>query len=164
MGLGVEKVAISAALVENPQLATGIARELGAQSVVAVLDVRKKGRFGSKYDVWTHNGTRNSKKTAPDLAREFEQAGVGEVVVNGIAQDGMMNGYDMTVLEQVRDATSVPLTALGGAGSLDDIANVFERLGVVGAAAGSLFVFKGAYKAVLINYPGESERKALYAG
>ena len=74
-----------------------------------------------------------------------------------------MEGYDLPILRQIRESVSVPLTALGGAGSIADMRELFDELGVMGAAAGSLFVFKGAYKAVLINYPTESERKPLYA-
>ena len=72
-----------------------------------------------------------------------------------------MQGYDLNLVERVRQAVSVPLTVLGGAGSLDDIRGLVQRYAVIGAAAGSLFVFKGKYRAVLINYPGRTERDAL---
>ena len=61
----------------------------------------------------------------------------------------------------MREATSLPLTVLGGAGSLADIGALIRACGVVGAAAGSLFVFKGAYRAVLINYPGQAQKDGL---
>ena len=79
----------------------------------------------------------------------MERSGVGEIVVNSIANDGVMDGYDIPILKHIRDAVGVPLTALGGAGSFDDIRVLVQELGVMGAAAGSLFVFKGSYKAVL---------------
>ena len=75
--------------------------------------------------------------------------------------DGVMKGYDLALADKVRDAVSVPLTVLGGAGSLDDIGGLVSRYGIIGAAAGSLFVFKGVYKAVLINYPKPAEKDAL---
>jgi cyclase len=93
----------------------------------------------------------------------LQASGVGEIVVNSIANDGMMEGYDVPILKKIREAVSVPLTALGGAGSLAHMKTLLGELGVMGAAAGSLFVFKGAYKAVLINYPTEAERESLYA-
>lgn len=158
IGLGVEKVAVSAAAIEDPGLLTRIADEIGRQSVVAVLDVRKKGLLTTSYEVWTHNGKTRTGKTVADMAREFEQRGAGEIVVNSIDRDGHMKGYDRALARLVRDAISIPMTVLGGAGSLDDIEALFRECGVVGAAAGSLFVFKGAYRAVLINYPTPAQK------
>ncbi len=162
IGLGVEKVALSAAAVEDPQIISEIARELGSQSVIVVLDIKKK-LHGQSYEVWTHNGKKNSGKCPVEFARLLEQSGVGEIIVNSINNDGVMAGYDIAILKQIRDAVSVPLTAVGGAGSVADMRMLLRELGVMGAAAGSLFVFKGAYKAVLISYPTEDERKSLYA-
>mgnify|MGYP001070265659 CR=1 FL=1 len=82
-------------------------------------------------------------------------------MINSIDQDGMMKGYDMKLIENIRDTISIPLTVLGGAGSLDDIGEVIKEHGIIGVAAGSLFVFKGKFKAVLINYPTPDEKEAL---
>jgi cyclase len=159
IGLGVEKVAISAIAVERPQLITEIAEAVGSQSVVVVLDVRKQKN--GDYAVFTHNGTRPTGKTMAQAAGEAESRGAGEIVVNSIDNDGMMKGYDLTLARAARAATSLPLTILGGAGSLDDIAKLIDACGVIGAAAGSLFVFKGPYRAVLINYPDYQKKDAL---
>jgi cyclase len=91
----------------------------------------------------------------------MERLGAGEILVNSIDADGMMKGYDLTLARKVREAISVPMTILGGAGSLRDVADLIEAFGIVGAAAGSLFVFKGLYRAVLINYPSRAEKDAL---
>lgn len=152
ISLGVEKVAISSAAVEQPGLITQIADEIGRQSVVVVLDVKKR-LFGKDYDVLTHNGKHNIKRSVFELATEMEKAGAGELVVNSIDQDGAMKGYDLSLAEKIRQTVRVPITMLGGAGHLDHIESLIRSCGVVGASAGSLFVFKGAYKAVLINYP-----------
>jgi cyclase len=72
-----------------------------------------------------------------------------------------MKGYDINLIDQVRKSISVPMTVLGGAGSLDDIGELISKYKIIGASAGSLFVFKGIYKAVLINYPSPIEKKAL---
>jgi len=160
IGLGVEKVAISSAAVDNPQLISQIAREAGSQSVVAVIDVKKK-LLGGKYEVRTHNGQRSTAKSPAEFARELEGYGVGEIVVNSIDHDGMMKGYDLALIEKVRKSITVPLTVLGGAGSLNDIGKLIEKYGIIGAAAGSLFIFKGIYRAVLINYPNRTEKDAL---
>lgn len=161
-GLGVEKVAISSAAVEDPDLVTRMAERVGRQSVVAVLDVRKK--FLGGYEVYTRNGQKSSKREVADLAAELERLGAGEIVINSIDHDGEMKGYDLNLVEKVRRAVTVPMTVLGGAGTLDDIGRLIERHGIIGAAAGSLFVFKGVYKAVLINYPNPSEKAALIDG
>ena len=94
-------------------------------------------------------------------AKQVEQLGAGEVVINSIDRDGEMKGYDMELVERVRQATTLPMTVLGGAGSLSHLEEVIRRFGTIGAAAGSLFVFKGVYRAVLINYPKRVERDRL---
>lgn len=158
--LGVEKVAISAAAIETPNLISHIAEEIGSQSVVVVLDV-KKCFFGGKYEVWTHNGKNNTGKCPIEFAKEVEKLGVGEIVINSIDNDGEMKGYDLVLAKKIKEAISVPMTVLGGAGSLKDIGSLINNFGIVGAAAGSLFVFKGVYKAVLINYPSSAEKDDL---
>ncbi len=160
IGLGVEKVAISSAAIENPQLMLSIAEKIGSQSVVAVLDVKRR-MLSKKYDIWTHNGKKNTGKCPLEFAQQLQQNGVGEIVLNSIDNDGVMKGYDLTMAAKMRENITVPLTILGGAGSLDDIGLLISQLGIVGAAVGSLFVFKGPYKAVLINYPGATEKDRL---
>ncbi|MNK07310.1 Imidazole glycerol phosphate synthase subunit HisF [compost metagenome] len=160
IGLGVEKVAISSALVEDPALAARIAEKIGSQSIVGVLDIKKK-RFGSKYEVWTHNASKNTHLNPIDFAVELERQGVGEIILNSIDNDGVMKGYDLDIAEQIRNVTTVPLSVLGGAGSIADIGSLINKFGIIGAGAGSLFVFKGPYKAVLINYPSLQDREAL---
>lgn len=160
INLGAEKVALSSAAVEKPKLVSDIAEEVGKQSVIVVIDVKKKGLLG-KYEVFTHNGTRATGKNPREFAQEMERLGVGEIVVNSIDHDGVMKGYDMKLIESIREAVDVPITVLGGAGSLSDIKQIVDRFGVIGVAAGSLFVFKGIYRAVLINYPKRSELAEL---
>ncbi len=152
IALGVEKVAVSSAVVERPELVTKIADEIGRQSVVVVLDVKKR-LWGNAYDVWTHNATRNTKSNVFDMVAEFEKLGVGEVVINSIDNDGLMNGYDINLASKLKRMVNIPLTILGGAGSLEDMSNIISACGLIGVSAGSLFVFKGPYRAVLISYP-----------
>ena len=159
IGLGVEKVAVSAAAIARPQLVAEIAAEVGSQSVAVVLDVRKT-RDG-RYEIQTHNGTRTTGLCPVAQAKRFQELGVGEIVINAIDRDGEMRGYDLELAAQVREATTVPMTILGGAGSLQDIGSLIRRFGIIGAAAGSLFVFKGVYRAVLINYPNPSAKDRL---
>jgi cyclase len=160
IGLGVEKVSISAAALADPPLVTRIADEIGRQSVVVVLDT-KRSLLARDPEVWTHNGTHNTKRSVLDVAVQMEMLGAGEIVVNSIDHDGQMKGYDLTLASRVREALHIPMTVLGGAGSMADIGRLIETCGIVGAAAGSLFVFKGAYRAVLINYPAASAKQSV---
>ena len=160
--MGVEKVAVSAAALANPALLTEMAAAVGRQSVVAVLDVRKKsGLFAKGFEVCTRNAKVAHKQDPVALAVQLQDAGAGEIVINSVDRDGLMQGYDLDLAAQFRRALKVPVTFLGGAGSLDDIGQLVSRVGVVGAAAGSLFVFKGKYRAVLINYPTPVQKTQL---
>jgi cyclase len=158
VALGVEKVALSSGALEHPQVIAEAGACVGSQSVVVVLDV-KSGAKG-RYEVFTHNGTRATKRDPVELAAEMEKLGAGEIVLNSIDRDGRMQGYDLELIAQVRQRVSVPLTVLGGAGSLKDMEQVIARCGPIGVAAGSLFVFKGIYRAVLINYPDRAAKSA----
>jgi len=160
--LGVEKVSISASAVANPDLLTRIAGAIGRQSVVAVLDVKKKtGLFAKGYSLCTHNAKQVHAADPVAFAQQLQAAGAGEIVINAVDRDGEMKGYDLELAQQMRQALKVPLTVLGGAGSLEHIGELLARCGVIGAAAGSLFVFKGPYRAVLINYPTPQQKDTL---
>lgn len=157
--LGVEKIAISSVAIHTPELVSEMADRVGSQSVVVVVDVKKKLLGG--YEMYTHNGKKSTGKNPFEFVAKMEALGAGEIVVNSIDQDGVMKGYDLALIEKIRQSISLPLTVLGGAGSLQDIGNLINKYGIIGAAAGSLFVFKGVYKAVLINYPNWNEKDKL---
>ena len=160
IALGVEKIAISSAAITNPELIKEVSTIIGKQSVVIVLDVKKK-LFSSKYEVWIHNGKKNTKKCPIELAKSFVQHGAGEIILNSIDNDGEMNGFDLTIAKQVREAINIPLTILGGAGNPKHFSEAVSALGTVGISAGSFFVFKGIYKAVLISYLTQEFRTQL---
>lgn len=157
--LGVEKIALSSVLVTNFEIITEISQKVGSQSVVAVLDIKKK-LFGG-YELFTHNGKKSTGIDPISFVKKIEDLGAGEIVINSIDNDGMMNGYDNILVDKIRNSISLPLTILGGAGSLSDIGSLVQKHGIIGAAAGSMFVFKGVYKAVLINYPSIFEKDEL---
>lgn len=158
--LGVEKIALSSAVVENPNLITEIGDLVGSQSVIVVLDVKKK-LFGG-YEIYTHNAKKGTGLDPFQFIKEAQKLGAGEIVINSIDNDGVMQGYDLGLIAKVRESTSLPVTVLGGAGSIDHLGEVIEKNGIIGASAGSLFVFKGPYKAVLINYLNPEQKNALY--
>lgn len=160
LSLGVEKIALSSAVMENPNLISQISSQVGAQSVVVVLDIRKK-LFSSKYEIYTHNGSKKHNVDLIEYVKFLEGLGAGEFVINSIDNDGQMKGYDINLINKIKSFISVPMTVLGGAGSLDDLKKVIAQHQLIGVAAGSLFVFKGKYKAVLINYPSEIEKEQL---
>lgn len=160
ISLGVEKVAVSSAAVESPTLISDAASRIGSQSVVVVIDIKKTGLL-RRYEVVTHNGTCRTGLNPVDFARRMAELGAGEIVVNSVDRDGEMKGYDLDLVELIRQAVNLPLTVLGGAGSLGDVKELINRYGIVGTAAGSLFVFKGKYRAVLINYPNRAEKEDL---
>lgn len=160
VSLGVEKVGLSSAALARPELIEETARRVGSQSIVAVMDVKKTGTL-LEYEVFTHNGTRGSGRNPVAFARLAEALGAGEILVNSIEHDGEMKGYDMDLIDRVRDCVKLPLSVLGGAGTLSDIENLIRRHGIIGAAAGSLFVLKGKYRAVLINYPSRNEKNRI---
>lgn len=158
--LGVEKISLSSAAIENPKLIFDIAKNVGSQSIVVVLDVKKK-IFGG-YDIYTHNGTKKAKVNLEKFIIDLQSCGVGEIVINSIDNDGVMKGYDLSLIEKIKPLVEVPMTVLGGAGSLGDMKTLIQKFGIIGCSAGSLFVFKGKYKAVLINYPNKTEKERLY--
>jgi cyclase len=158
--LGVEKIAISSLAVENPTIITEIAQRVGNQSVVVVMDVKKK-TFSSKYEIFINNGTKATGLDPLLFAAEMQKLGAGEIVINSIDNDGVMKGYDVSLIQKIRDVINIPMTVMGGAGSFDDIGELIKHHGIIGAAAGSLFVFKGKYRAVLINYPTSIEKQKL---
>ena len=161
ISLGAEKVALSYSALNNISLCQEIGDIIGNQSVVVVIDVKKKKIFGG-YDIYTHNGTKKSNWKINDFISKLEEIGIGEIVINSIDNDGVMQGYDLPLIENIREKCSMPITAIGGAGSLQNIKDLISKFKIIGAAAGSLFVFKGIYKAVLINYPNREERKPIY--
>ena len=163
INLGAEKVAISSAALSNLSLLSDIGSSVGKQSVVVVLDVKKKSTlFGSKiFELYVNNGKIKLNINLVEFLNQLSIIGIGELVINSIDQDGLMNGYDLELVELVRKLIDVPLTVLGGAGSLNDFKNLFDRYTIIGAAAGSFFVFKGKFKAVLISYPSKQEVRLI---
>jgi len=158
--LGVEKIALSSSIIQNPNLITEISEKVGSQSVIVVLDVKKKLVGG--YEIYTHNGKKSTGISPIKFAKMAQKLGAGEVIINSIDNDGMMNGFDMNIITKVREEITIPLTVLGGAGNLEDMKKVILKNGIIGVAAGSLFVFRGVYKAVLINYPSKEEKNTIY--
>ena len=150
--IGYEKVIINSALVRNPQLITEAARRFGSQSIVASIDAKKKG---SGYKCYIADGKEETDRNPVELVKEAERLGAGEIIINSIDNDGMMTGYDIDLVRDVVAAVKVPVTAVGGAGGIGDLKKVLAYAHA--AAGGSMFVYYGRLKAVLITAPSEQE-------
>jgi cyclase len=148
---GFEKVSVSAAALARPALIKEMSEAIGSQSVVITLDV-KANRLFPGYTIYTHNGRLKQKQPLVDFCQQAVSLGAGEIIINSIDRDGEMIGYDLNLAKQVRAAIDTPMTMLGGAGNTQHLQELIDTVGTVGAAAGSMFVFKGQYRAVLINY------------
>lgn len=148
---GFEKVSVSSAALARPSLIKEMSEAIGSQSVVVTIDVRAN-RIFSGYSIHTHNGNRKHKQPLLEFCQQAVSMGAGEIVINSIDHDGQMEGYDLELARQVRNVIDTPITILGGAGNTAHMQSLIDAIGTVGAAAGSMFVFKGAYRAVLISY------------
>ncbi len=155
LALGVEKVIINSHAAERPAFISELADRFGSQSVVVAIDV-KKGLLGG-YEVMTEGGARKTRQSPVAYAQRMAEAGAGELIVNAIDRDGTMAGYDVPLVRSVADAVTVPVIASGGAGSVDDMAEVVRDGHASAVAAGSFFVFHGRHRAVLISYPSPDE-------
>jgi len=152
IALGFEKVSISHAALMRPELVREMADRVGRQSVVVTIDVKQEGFFGSSHNVYSKNAKQKHKVDPIAFAVQCAELGAGEIVINSIDRDGMMQGYDLEFARKVRSSITTPMSVVGGAGSVEDLRALTSELGPIGAGAGSLFVFKGKYRAVLISY------------
>jgi cyclase len=157
--IGIEKVSISTLASTNPSVLRKLSDTFGSQSVVVTLDV-KNSLSGPV--VMTHGGTRKSKISFFDSLQIAVDNGAGEIMVNHIDRDGMMNGYDNILLRSVTQFVNLPVIACGGCGTLHHMKDTIMQTGVTGLAAGSMFVYWGRLKGILINYPTRDTLKQIF--
>ncbi len=156
---GAEKVSINTAAVENPVLIKEAANLFGSQSVVVSIDVKKK-RWGGGYNVYTHTGSKRTELDPVHWAIQAVELGAGEILLNSIDRDGTMQGYDLDLIGQVARAVDVPVIVCGGAGKVEDFGEAVH-CGASAVAAGSMFVFHGRKRAVLINFPTSGQLESV---
>jgi cyclase len=159
LNLGVEKIVINTAALDRPELITEIADSVGSSSVVVSIDARK-ALFGG-YQVYGTAGTRAGRIDAVACATRAARLGAGEILVQSIDRDGTMKGYDLELVSSIARAVTVPVIACGGASSLTDLSRALAEGGASAVAAGSLFVYQGRHRAVLISYPSRQELASL---
>lgn len=150
--LGIEKICLNSYANETPTFVTRVAEHYGRQAVVASIDVRKQ-RFGNKYRVYTHAGQKNTGIDPVEYARKMEKLGAGEILLTSIDRDGTMQGYDIDLIKAVSSAVRIPVIASGGAGKIEHFGEAVNKGGASAVAAGSMFVYFGRNRAVLINFP-----------
>ena len=157
--LGVEKVIINSNVLTNLNLIKEASSIYGNQSIVVSVDVQKN-LFG-KYQMFSHAKIKHRHIDLFQFVKDAQDAGAGEIIVNSVDKDGMMSGYDLKLIQRLSSSLSVPLVAAGGAGNLNHFREAVDA-GASAVAAGSLFIYHGPHRAVLINYPGYKELKNIF--
>lgn len=157
---GAEKVAMNSYAIHHPEIVRQATEEFGSTTIVISVDAKRKKN--GAYEVFTHEGKKTTGKDPVAVAREMQSMGAGELLVNAIDRDGTMQGYDIDLIRKVVDAVDIPVIACGGAGGLEDIRDAIYLGGASAATAGSLFVFQGRKRAVLISFPSRGELENLF--
>ena len=157
---GAEKIVINSEAIRNPEFIAEASKTFGSQSIVISIDVKKS--IFNKYSVWIDSGTKNTNKNPVELAKAYCDLGAGELLVNSINNDGMMNGYDIKLIKNISSLIEIPVIACGGAGNLSHMKDCFLEGQAHSLAAGSMFIYHGPRKAVLLNYPNKEELKGVF--
>lgn len=159
--LGFEKVCVNTSAMEDPELVRAAAERFGRSTVIVSIDVKE--RLLGKYTVHVRGGERRTGIHPIEAAQRAEENGAGELLVNSINRDGTMRGYDLKLVRQLADAVSIPVVACGGAATVQDLRDAVAIGRASAVAAGSMFVFHGPHRAVLINMPtaGELEQAGV---
>lgn len=157
---GAEKVVINTQAVLNPRFIEDAANHFGSQSIIVSIDV-KRNLFKNQI-VKIKDGLKKTKLEPVEWVKRVENLGAGEIIINSIDQDGMMQGYDIELIRKIADHVNIPVIACGGAGCLAHFKNCFDQGHAHALAAGSMFVFHGSRKAILINYPSKTEITELF--
>ncbi|GIU70033.1 MAG: putative imidazole glycerol phosphate synthase subunit hisF2 [Candidatus Woesearchaeota archaeon] len=156
---GVEKVALNSIAIENPLFVKQASDIFGSSTIVVSIDIKKK--FWGKKSIYTYSGTQSTGMDPLKFAHQMQKNGAGELLVNSIDNDGMMQGYDYELIKQISKEVDIPVIACGGAGNLSHLKEAYNA-GASALAAGSMFVFHGQHRAVLINYPSQKELQEIF--
>lgn len=155
VNLGVEKIAVNRAAIHRPELVRELADQLGSQSVVGCVDVKRS--WTGRYRVYDSAKGSLTDKDPFEHADRLAAFGAGEVLVNSVDRDGTQQGYDHELISKLTKRLTVPVIACGGAWTTEHLRTVVRESGASAAAAGSMFVFQGPHRAVLISYPPYNE-------
>lgn len=158
---GAEKVVINTKAALEPDFIRKASETFGSSTIVVCMDVKKK--FLGKEQTWIMNGSKATGHDPVKFAQLMEDNGAGEIIIQSIARDGTMQGYDIALIRKISEAVKVPVVALGGAGTITHMKQAYQEAFANGLAAGSMFVYHGARRGILINYPEQQEiRNIIY--
>ncbi len=157
---GAEKVIINTYAVENPDFIKQASDVFGSSTIVVSIDVKKK--LLGKKQIYIYGGNKSTGIDPVIFARLMESKGAGEIFINSIDKDGTMSGYDYSLIKDVSTAVNIPVVAVGGASKLNDFKKAVNESYASAVAAGSMFVYHGPRRAVLINYPSQEDLKNIF--
>ena len=160
LSTGAEKVIINQFAIENPNFIKDASDNFGSSTIMVCIDVKKN--YLNRTKVWSKSNKKFTKYSPVDFAKLMEEKGAGEIIIQSVNRDGTKSGYDLNLLRRISENVSIPVTALGGASDLENMKQAYEQSYVNGLAAGSMFVFQGAHRGVLINYPEKNVIKQLF--
>jgi imidazole glycerol-phosphate synthase subunit HisF len=158
---GAEKVIITTESIQNPGFIKQASDSFGSSTITVCIDVKKKF-FGSE-QTWIISGSKPTGKSPVEFAKEIENQGAGELIIQSIESDGMMQGYDIQLIRRISEAVTIPVVALGGAGSITDFKTAVDKGYASAVAAGSMFVYHGPRQAVLVNYPTPEQLAEVFS-
>ncbi|MBI2269191.1 MAG: imidazole glycerol phosphate synthase subunit HisF [Bacteroidetes bacterium] len=158
---GAERVVINTHAARNPDFILQASENFGSSTIIVCIDVKKK--ILGKDRTWIYSGTESTNYDPVEFAQLMEEKGAGELIIQSIDNDGMMNGYDIKLTKKIADAVKIPIIALGGAGSLSHLKEVYSSGNANGIGVGSMFVYHGVNKGVLINYPDKAKSTSLFS-
>lgn len=158
---GAEKIVLGHSAVSNTSFVKEASRAFGSSTISVCIDIKKD--FWGREKVWSNNGKESHAYSPKQFALQMENAGAGELVIQSIQRDGTMQGYDIDAIRELAEAVRIPVVALGGAGSFSHLQNLYQKVNVNGLAAGSIFVFHGIHRGVLIQYPNTYQKESIYA-
>jgi cyclase len=157
---GAEKVILNSFAYENPEFVREAVSEFGSSAIAVSIDVKKRLFRGPQ--VYIYSGKKHTGISPVEYAKKMEGLGAGEIIVNSIDNDGMMKGYDIGLIKSISENVTVPVVALGGASTIQDFSEAIRKGQASAVSAGSMFVYHGPRKAVLIKYPTKEELKKIF--
>jgi cyclase len=157
---GAEKVVINTVAAEKPDFIRQASEEFGSSTIVISMDVKKK--FLGDNTVWTYSGSKATNYDPVTYAKLVAEKGTGEIIIQSIDHDGMMEGYDIDLISEISNSVTIPVIACSGAGSYQHLRQAVKEANASAVAAGSLFVYHGARRAVLVNYPSPEELSKMF--
>jgi cyclase len=157
---GAEKVILNSIAGEDPDFVTEAANSFGSSTITVCIDIKKD--FFGKEKVLIKAGTKSINSNPVEYARQMEERGAGEIIIQSIDKDGTMSGYDVNMVKIIAESVTIPVVSLGGAGKWEDLVELNDLISLNGLAAGSLFIYHGERKAILINYPDRDLIQQLF--